>query len=62
MPIDWTLEEEDEARLAFERAALDAAQGYIETLDKLRDALAREEKLKAQIAALVGLDKGDAQR
>lgn len=55
MPIDWERNEEEEARLAFERAAVDAAQGYIDALDKLHDALAREEKLKLQIAALVGL-------
>lgn len=55
MPIDWERDPEEEARHAFELAALDAAQGYIDVLDQLHDALAREEKLKQQIAALIGL-------
>ena len=55
MPSRW-LSEEEEAQLAFEQAALEAAQGYVEALDQLRDALQREAKLKAQIAALVGLE------
>ena len=60
MPIEWERDEDAEARRAFELAALDAAQGYIETLDQLRDALERERKLKAQVAALVGLENGAA--
>lgn len=55
MPIDWERDPEEEARHAFELAAIDAAQGYLETLDRLRDVLAREEKLKTQIAALIGI-------
>lgn len=56
MPIDWERDPEEEARHAFELAAIDAAQGYVEVLDQLRDALQREEKLKTQIAALIGLE------
>ena len=51
----WDAEPEDE-QLAFERAAIEAAQGYLDALDQLHDALQREAKLKAQIAALVGLE------
>lgn len=52
--IDWGAE--DDEQVEFERAAIEAAQGYLRTLDELHDALAREEKLKRQIAALVGID------
>lgn len=55
MPIDWGRDPEEEAGRAFELAAVDAAQGYVDALDQLHDALAREEKLKQQIAALIGL-------
>ena len=56
MPIDWESDPpEDESLHAFEVAAVEAAQGYIETLDRLHDALEREAKLKAQIAALIGI-------
>jgi len=46
----------DEARREFERAAIEAARGWLAALDELRDALKREAKLKAQVAVLVGLD------
>ncbi len=53
--IDWTAEPDAE-QVAFERAAIEAAQGWVRTLDELHDALAREARLKAQIAVLVGLE------
>lgn len=53
MPIDW--EAEEDHQLVFERAAVEAARGWIEALDKLNDALQREEKLKRQVAALAGI-------
>lgn len=55
MPIDWELNPEEDARRVFELAALEAAQGYVAALDRLNDALQREAKLKAQIAALIGI-------
>lgn len=55
MPIDWERDQEEEARRVFELAALEAAQGYVDVLDRLNDALQREAKLKAQIAALIGI-------
>ncbi len=54
MPIVW--DEPDEAQREFERAAIEAASGYIYALDQLYDALIREAKLKAQLAALIGLE------
>ena len=46
----------EEARREFERSAIEAARGWLKALDELRDALRREAKLKAQVAALVGLE------
>ncbi len=48
--------ENDDGQIAFERAAIEAAQGYLRMLDELYDALQREEKLKRQLAALVGIE------
>lgn len=50
--IDWS----DQEQRAFELAAVEAAAGYLRTLDQLHDALQREEKLKRQVAALIGLE------
>lgn len=52
--IDW--EAEEDTQLAFERAAVEAAQGWIAALIDLDEALEREDKLKAQLAALIGLE------
>lgn len=52
--IDWGTDDDEQRE--FERAAVEAAAGYLRTLDELHDALQREAKLKAQLAALIGID------
>ncbi len=54
MTTRW--DDPDEEQIAFERAAIEAASGWVRTLDELSDALQQIEKLKRQIAALVGIE------
>jgi len=55
MPVDWDADQDVEQR-AFEQAAVEAARGWIAALSDLDAALQREEKLKRQVALLVGLE------
>lgn len=54
MTINWDADDADQ--IAFERAAIEAARGWIDALTALDEAQEREAKLKRQIAALVGLE------
>ena len=56
--IDWNAEPQDDAeQIAFERAAIEAAQGYVGALKALDLAYERIAKLEAQVMALVGLER-----
>lgn len=55
MPIAWEADPGDGQR-EFELAAVEAARGWIAALSALNDALQREEKLKRQVAVLIGLE------
>ena len=55
MPINWDAEPDAE-QVAFERAAIEAARGWVQTLDELDEARQRIAKLERQVAVLVGLD------
>ena len=59
MAVNWDADpEDDQDRAEFERSAIEAARGWVQTMDELHDALGREAKLKAQLAALIGIEGG----